>query len=455
MIRANRTTRAYLLVTVTLTPLALASEPSTSASESLSNRVAELVEGLNADRAAERRQAEDSLYELAMGPSGSGEAVLNALPPTNDRMPPSVRSGIQRIRRRVELTLAERAAEATRVTLNAEKMPLAQVLRAVGEQTGNQLAESSGRNSPRMLNRVTLRLENEPFWPAIDKIMDAARTNIYPYGGGSELSVVQREDSQSDRFGRAAYSGPFRFETLRVVATRGVRTPTEASLDVDIEIAWEPRLQPIALSQPMDEVRVVAKSGAPLSVRQPERSIDVEVTPGTQAIEITLPLILPSRSAVAIASLRGKIDALVPGRQADFRFEAVGATDRPIRQQQGDATVSLERFKRNGPVWELHMRLKMDQAGDAFASHRGWVFQNLSYLTDADGARIEHAGFETILQSANEVGLVYLFDLSDLEALSAAGDPPSDPRRLTWVYRTPVSIVSLPVEYQLGEVLLP
>ncbi|MEO1496094.1 MAG: hypothetical protein AAFV43_02980 [Planctomycetota bacterium] len=431
---------------------------SASSEVALADDVGSLVRQLDANSSAERRAAERALYELATETGGDAQAVLDALPMVNDRMPAAVRSGIGRIRRRIEKTLAERAAEATRVTLTVKDTPLTEVLKQIGEQTGNQLSDSRSQfGNADASQKVSIELQDEPFWPAIDRLLDAANLGVYAYGGDYELSLVAREPGVRPRFGGAAYAGPYRIEPLRVVSTRGLRTTGEASLDVEVEVAWEPRLQPIAVSQPMSDLTAKVDGGATLSVLRPEQSIDVEVTPGTQGVEMTLSFVLPERATEQITTINGRLETVIPGRQTDFRFEAIGAESRPRGQQQGDATVSLERFTKSGPIWELHMRLTMANAGDAFASHRGWVFQNLSYLTDADGARIEHAGFETVLQTANEVGLVYLFDLRDMEASAADAieGAEADPRRLAWVYRSPVSIVSLRVEYELKDIQLP
>ena len=89
------------------------------------------------------------------------------------------------------------------------------------------------------------------------------------------------------------------------------------------------------------------------------------------------------------------------------------------------------------------MRLALDEDNHALESHRGWVFQNLSYLVGKDGETIDNAGFETTRQTRNEVGVAYLFDLPDgIEGL-------------TWVYETPAAIVEMPVEYELKDIELP
>ena len=172
------------------------------------------------------------------------------------------------------------------------------------------------------------------------------------------------------------------------------------------------------------------------------RCSDVEVPTGTQAAEIVLPFALAARDVKKIATLHGKLHALVPGRHVKFQFDdlakAAGKT-----QRLGGVQVTLDDVRKNNAIWEVHMRFALDEDNGALQSHRGWVFQNLSYLVDKDGKRIENAGFETTRQTPNEVGVAYLFDVPDgIEGLS-------------WVYETPAAIVDLPVEYELKDIELP
>jgi hypothetical protein len=209
-----------------------------------------------------------------------------------------------------------------------------------------------------------------------------------------------------------------------------------------MEVAWEPRLRPIPLSQPVVDVEAKTDGGKKLSIEQPQAVLDVEVPGGTQAAEIILPFELPPRGAKRISVLRGKFQALVPGRQVQFRFDDL-AKSAGKSQRRGGVQVTIDDVRKNNEIWEIHMRLSLDEANHALESHRGWVFQNLSYLAGKDGEPIDNAGFETTRQTPNEVGIAYLFDLS--EGIDG----------LTWVYETPAAIVELPVEYELKEIELP
>ena len=229
---------------------------------------------------------------------------------------------------------------------------------------------------------------------------------------------------------------------MEVQTQRNLRQPQRQTLKLQLEVAWEPRLRPIAISQPVADITATTDSGQALTVSQPDAVLDVEVPAGTQAAEIVLPFALPPREAKRITTLRGKLRALVPGRQVKFQFDdlanAAGKSER-----RGGVQVTLDNVRKNNAIWELHMRLALDEGNEALQSHRGWAFQNLSYLVDKNGEQIDNAGFETTRQTANEVGVAYLFDL------------PEGIEGLSWVYETPAAIVELPVEYEIKDIELP
>jgi hypothetical protein len=435
-----------LLFVVGLAAGATAAEKNAPQSETdrqFARQLSRLVQQLNDDRAAERDAAEAKLFELAGSTTAETDRFLDLLPKENEQMPLAVRDRLSRIRQQVEERIAKAAIEGTTVTLSANNMPLSEVFAAIEKQTTNRFIDNrrpDAGEGPH--NNITIDLKNEPFWPAVDRILDQAGLGIYAYGGEDALSVVPRAPDDAARFGRASYSGPFRVALLEIQAQRNLRQPARDALKLQLEIAWEPRLRPIALSQPVAGVAATTDAGKSLAVKQPGAVLDVEVPRGTQAAELILPFELPPREARRITTLRGKLRALVPGRQEKFRFDEV-ANAAGQTQRRGGVQVTVDHVRKNNAIWEVHMRFALDEANGALQSHRGWVFQNLSYLTGKDGEPIDNAGFETTRQTPNEVGIAYLFDLPDgIEGL-------------TWVYETPAAIVVLPVEYELKDIELP
>lgn len=410
----------------------------------LARQVGRAISQLNDDRAAVRDAAEKKLLELAGTSIAAADSFLKALPKETEQMPVAVRERLARIRKQVEDRAAKAATAATTITLAAKDMPLKDVIAAIEKQTGNKFLdnrEPQGDPANAKDAHIDIELKDEQFWPAIDQIFDQAKLGIYSYGGKDALSIVARDAADGPRHKRAAYNGPFRLDITDVQGDRNLRQPKQTSLKLQLEVAWEPRLRPIAISQPVAELQATMDSGGKLNVSQPEANLDVEVPNGTQAAEITLPFDLPPRSVKRIAALHGKLHALVPGRQVKFRFDdlanAAGKT-----QKMGGVQVTVDDVRKNNAVWEVHMRFSLDEDNGALQSHRAWVFQNLSYMLDKDGKQIDNAGLETTRQAKNEVGNAYMFDVPSIEGLS-------------WVYETPAAIVDLPVEYEIKDIELP
>jgi hypothetical protein len=410
----------------------------------LARQVGRFIGQLNDDRAAEREAAEKKLLNLAGTSTAEADRFLAALPKETEQMPVAVRERLARIRNEVEDRAAKAATAATKITLSAKDMPLKDVIAAIEKQTGNKFIdtrEQQGDPANAKGPRIDIELKEERFWPAVDKILDQAKLGIYSYGGKDALSIVMRDPADSARHSRAAYSGPFRIDVTEVQAERSLRQPKQTSLKLQLEVAWEPRLRPIAISQPVADLQASTDSGGELAVAQPKANLDVEVPNGTQAAEISLPFKLPSRKVKRITVLKGKLHALVPGRQVKFRF---GDLDKAAgkSQRMGGVQVTVDDVRKNGEVWEVHMRFSLDEDNGALQSHRAWVFQNLSYMLDKDGKQIDNGGLETTRQTQNEVGVAYVFDVPTLDGMS-------------WVYETPAAIVDLPVEYEIKDIELP
>ncbi len=442
VMRATLLLSTAIVAVLLVAAAALAQEQSQpAADDQLGHEISRLVRQLDDDRAARRDAAEAKLLELAGTRTAVVDRFLESLPEPTGEMPLAVRERLTRIRHAVEDRAAKAATAGTTVTLNGDKLKLTDVYAALLKQTGNKIVDrwpdDEGASQP-----LKLDIQDEPFWAAVDKVLDAAGKDVYNYAGQDALSIVDRGPGAGPRFGGACYSGPFRFAPLEIQAQRNLRNPERKSLKLQLGIGWEPRLQPIALSQPAVDLVAVDENGNRLPPAEPEAVLDVEVPTGTQGTELVLPFALPPRDVTHIASLQGKLRALVPGRQAEFRFDDLAHADGKT-QRRGGVQVTVDAVRKNNAIWEIHMRLRLDEDNQALQSHRSWVFQNVSVLEGKDGEPIDNVGLETTRQTPNEVGIAYLFDLAD----GIDG--------LTWVYRTPAAIVELPVEYELKNIELP
>jgi len=404
--------------------------------DALRLEVRRLVQQLDAPTLAQREAAEEALTRL-------GTAVLPFLPQPDPRGSAEVRLRLERVRRVLEQQAAQRAAEASLVTLSADGMALSKVLSELERQSGNRIVDSR-RELGQPVDDVAIHAEFDktPFWKALDQVLDEARLTVYPYATDRAIHLVARPEGQAPRGRAACYSGPFRFEPLRVVAQRNLREPEGDSLRVAIEVAWEPRLRPIGLDHPIARLDAADETGAAIAPLDAQAVYEVTTHDEAAAAELVVPLKLPPRRVERIDRLRGAIRAMLPGAIETFRFDKL-LESKGVEQRRGAATVTLVGVRRNNELWQVLVRVRYDDAGESLQSHRGWIFRNEACLEAPDGAKLAYDALETTAQSRNEVGITYGFALDE------------PPAKMTFVYRTPGTIVPARFEYQFGPIELP
>jgi hypothetical protein len=422
----------------------LVGQAATAGDEGLNIVVRRLVRQLDSPQLAQREAAEAELLR-------HGPAVLDLLPPANERAPAEVKQRLGRVRQKLEQVASDAVTKASTITLHAKEMPLSKILEAFQTQSDNTIVDYRRQfGQPVSDPTLTVDFDQTPFWPALDQLLDQAGLTIYPYAEQRAINVVSAlGEKRADHASRISYSGPFRFEAIAVVARRDLREPNGRALLVTLEAAWEPRLRVISLLNPMADVRAVDERGDPLPVAQSDARPEVPTSGEASAVNLDLPLRLPSRDVKQISSLKGKLLATVPGRIETFRFDKL-ADAKNVEQRIAGVTVTLERVQKaatggraTDASWEVRIRVRFDDAGDALASHRQWVFDNQAYLEAADGKPIAHDSFETTAQGKNELGVAYLF---------TTDRPLSE---LTFVYKTPGSIVTRGFDYELKDIELP
>jgi hypothetical protein len=150
-------------------------------------------------------------------------------------------------------------------------------------------------------------------------------------------------------------------------------------------------------------------------------------------------LAMPAQPVKEIASLSGTLRAMMLGKVEEFRF-----TDLKGKQQKRNAaaTVTLDEVRKNGNAWEVFVRLRFDDAGDALESHRNWVLQNEAYF-EQSGKAIPPDSMETTLRTKNEIGVGYVFALPEL------------PKNLVFVYKTAGMVVTKDFPYEVRGVKMP
>jgi hypothetical protein len=284
--------------------------------------------------------------------------------------------------------------------------------------------------------------DKTPFWQALDQVLDQAGLSAYPFGEQKAIVLQPRLPGQASRAAGASYRGPFRFEAVEVEAKRELRNPADKALTVRVEAAWEPRLAPIVLEEPLKKVVALDDAGRPMSVVGTEGKREIDVAPGSMATRLDVPLALPPRDVRRISRLGGTIEAILPGKVETFTFDDLEKA-KDVEKRMADVTVVLDEVRKNNQNWELRMRVRFDDAGEALQSHRNWIFENEAYLKGPDGKPVAYSAYETTMQSQREVGVAYLFNI----------DAPLS--RYTFVYKTPGMILNADLDYELKEIPLP
>jgi len=430
------------LLIVTGLLLAPAGTHSAEADSELVREVSRLVQDLDAAQLTQRDAAERALHDL-------GDRVLPLLPAISDRTSAEAARRLTRLRQQLTRAQARAAAEPTRVTLHGKDLPLAEVFAAISKQTGNTIvdhrAKFGGVADP---VKVSVDFDHTPYWQALDQVLDQAGLTLYGFAGERGAFVINRPPGAAPRAAQATYAGMFRLEPVRFEAQRDLRNRERGSLRLFVEVSWEPRLQPFSLIEPLGDLRGVADDGSAIEPTNAQARVETLIREGLSTAELELPLELPPRGVRSIASLKGKLVALVPGPHEEFRFDelplaAAGKRPRAVEQRKGGTTMTLESVRQNADLWEARLRMRFEAPETALESHRGWIYDNQALFEDAAGKQFAAGGMEQTLHADEEVGINYLFDLPQ----GAAG--------LKFVYRTPLVILEVPIEFEFLDLPLP
>lgn len=419
--------------------LALATGADGSSAE-LKAEVNHWVRRLDAPELGVRTEAENKLIEL-------GPKIIDLLPQFDAKSPASEaqrREAVARIRDKLERRAAEDSTLPTTVTLKAVDRPVSEVLADIASQTGNKFADFRPQMGQQADNpRVTVEFSKAPFWTAVDQTLEKAHLTIYPYAGKGEMGYMAREPSGVASENRTSTAGPLRFAATQVAATRHLAGRSGGSLKLDMQVAWEPRLQPIILQIPLAKLKVTDDRGSPIAAENPEQELEQSLsTPGGSAVEFQIPLVLPPRSAKAIGSIKGTVRALLPGKIETFEFANLKDAN-SVEQHRAGVAVTVESMRQNGDGWELRMRARFENASSALETFRNWVYNNEAYLVDAKGKQIPNGGYQPTLLGKDEIGMAYEFDL------------PGGPAGMKFIYKTPAVLSSIPLPFEFKNLPLP
>ncbi|HBO42689.1 MAG TPA: hypothetical protein DD670_01875 [Planctomycetaceae bacterium] len=425
-----------MLVALLLTVGCLVSAQPEAGPDELASRVQSLIRRLDAPRLEAREAAEKDL-------TGMGPAILELLPADTTDFSPEVQQRLSRVRQKLEQEAAAAVVATSRVTIPGQRMPLSKAVAEISRRTGNRIVDHRARVVERPADpEVHVAFDNTPFWEALDDVMKQADLTVYPFGDERAIYLVDRSPDAPPFGWKGCSSGPFRFIPSELIARRNTTAADEGALRLNLLVVWEPRLAPIGLTQKLGDIKAFDENGDELPVDGRLGELEIPVNPNATSVRLGVPFVLPSRRVQKIARLTGTLDALVPGPVETFRFDKLLEANE-TRQRVAGATVTLQRVRGNNHTWEVEIHVRFDEANDALASHRGWIFNNEAFLERPEGVRVENDGFETRMQSRNEIGLVYRFRLE------------GSPEKCSFIYKTPAKIFSARFPYELENLDLP
>jgi hypothetical protein len=414
----------------------LLGQPPQPTNEDLKLEVRRLIEELDSDELARRDAAEQALIE-------KGPAVLDLLPADNRRLSAEVRQRLARIRNKLQQLAVAATLQPALITLRADGLPLFKILDALKQQSGNTLVDYRAQfGQPVSDPKLKVNFDKEPFWQALDQVLDQAGLTVYPYSDQAGLNLVNRSADELPRVKSACYSGPFRFEPVLLLAQRKLLSSQPGSLRLVIEAAWEPRLKPIMLFMRLANTEAVDDLGQPLTVQSAAAEMEVPIETLKSAVELSLPFALPPRQAREIARIKGKLTAIIPGKIEEFRFGDL-LKAKNVEKRIAGVTVTLEQVRHAHEVLEVYVQVRFDEPGDALASHRGWIWRNQAYLEVPGEKPIAYDSLETTEQTKNQFGARYIFPVEK---------PTAD---VNFVYKTPTAILQAEVEYEFHHLKLP
>jgi hypothetical protein len=238
------------------------------------------------------------------------------------------------------------------------------------------------------------------------------------------------------------YSGPFRIELQQLNLSRDFRAGT-AVANIRLEAAWEPRLRPMLLKLKAEELKVADDRKKVVKPQIEKEAEEVVLRPENPAAEINLNLDAPERDAKKLGSLLVKAEVTIPAGIKTFKFPSLA--QKGVTSKQADVSVTLEDIEVDEQVWKVNVTLVYPGEGPAFESYRQGLFNNRLWLQRADGSRFEHnGGFSNTGSDGGKLGFEYLFV-----------DAPGKPEDYQLIYETPSKVITIPLEFEFKDVVLP
>lgn len=402
----------------------------------LKNKVLILVEQLG--NPAKQVSAETELLKL-------GPDVLAFLPGPDAKLSPAQKERLKTIRTTLQEALVLKEMGPRLVNLQNDAIPLSQALDQLHKQTELLVEDrrKAGTDNP----TLKLNLQKATFWQALDAIAKEADLQISLFERDGKLAIVDGPH----RAQQVCYSGMFRIAFQRI--TNFLDFQTEAHYcQVHLEIAWEPRFQPLFLQSKPESIVVHDDKGVGLTV--PENGNNKAPLQGQLSTEVQMTFQAPRRSALKLGMLKGVYEVTGPVKMLDFVFDKLAKVDKrtpkeqiPMQVKEG-VSVKLREFTTESDLWTVGFLLEYPPDGPEFESFESWLVNNQIHLEDKQGKRFPPGGYEIDEESARRAVVTYRF-------VEENGLVLGKPENWKLLYRTPGLIAKVPIQFEFKDLPLP
>lgn len=396
--------------------------------------VRSLLRELDAPQKSTRDAAEQKLIEL-------GPAILELLPETRPGQSAELAMRVGRIRLELLKSRAAANLHGAQVKLSVKEKPLGEVLAEIERQTGNKLVDYR-RQFGQQADEIPVSFDVDlPFWEAIDRLNAVTGLEPYHFANESGLALIARTAAEPAREKFVRYADAFRVEAKKLSATRSLAAD-EATLVVEFEAAWEPRLRPLFVTVSSAKFTAVDSDDRPIAAANPAGVLEIPPQGRAAKVDVKLNLVAPPRSATTVKRLSGTFEVLIPAEMHAFKFENLGERERQ-EQRAAACTVALDSSRVGNGRVEAVLRLRYDRPANALESHRAWFYKNPAFLVGPDDSKTPPGTIELVRQAEDELTLRLLFPA------------PDDVSRHVLLYQTPADLVALPVAFEFRDLPLP
>jgi hypothetical protein len=287
---------------------------------------------------------------------------------------------------------------------------------------------------------LKLSVQKATFWQALEAIAKAADLRISLYQRDGQIALVDGPY----RVRPVSFSSLFRTTVKRITTVADFENDAHFTV-AQLEVAWEPRLQPFLLETRPDALVVEDDQGHPL--KTPETGKGQASVSGRTAMDIEMRLPAVPRSVAKIGLLKGNLRIIGPSKMLTFTFDKLA---KGAKQKQEEVTVTVSEFTMDQERWTVGIVLDYPEGGPKFESFQSWLVHNRIALDKPGGQPFPANGGsdEVVSPDGPHAILHYHF-------VEANGRKLGKPEDWKLIYRTPGKIVALPVAFEFKDLRLP